>query len=76
MDLRLPEPPFMPCPACGASIARASDDEHVCDEARVVDFTVVQLRPELESLEDEFAEFLDTPQGRFEAWLAKRDRAA
>jgi hypothetical protein len=76
MAFELPQPRFMPCPDCGASVARAERAEHVCDQDRWVDYNVVQLRPELDALEAEFAGYLETPQGRFAAWYAAQRRAA
>jgi hypothetical protein len=34
----------------------------------------MQLRPELEGFESALGRYLDTPRGRFEAWLAERER--
>jgi hypothetical protein len=72
--LRFPQPQFMPCTDCGASVAREERDEHVCDLERWLDYRVGRLRPELDALEDEFGAYLQTPRGRFEAWYAERRR--
>jgi hypothetical protein len=76
MEFALPEPQFMPCPDCGASLSRAERPEHVCERERLLDYRLVGLRSELESFEDEFGSYLETPQGRFGAWYAARRRAA
>jgi hypothetical protein len=74
--LGLPQPSYMPCPDCGASVAIAQRDLHVCDPERVVEFNMVKLRPEVEQFESELESYLNTPQGRFEAWYAEHRRAA
>jgi hypothetical protein len=74
MGIELPHPRHMPCPECGASVER--DADHSCDRDRWVDYNVSRLRPELDRLEHEVGAYLDTPQGRFEAWYAERRRDA
>jgi hypothetical protein len=69
-----PEPRFMPCADCGASVARDATDFHACDEERRLDFVVIQHRDELAAFDDELARYLDSPQGRFAAWDAERGR--
>lgn len=71
-----PEPEYMPCPECGVSLGETERAEHVCDDEQRVAYQMVQLRDELDGLEREVAEFLDSPQGRFELWCARRRRAA
>ena len=70
----LPEPSAMPCPECGESVARAEREQHVCDEARLLEYRMFQLRGELEGLEDEIGSLLESPHGRFAAWLAENER--
>jgi hypothetical protein len=69
-----PQPQYMPCNNCGASVARSEAEGHVCEPERKLDFEVFQLREELEAFEAELGSFLETPRGRFEAWIAERDR--
>jgi hypothetical protein len=69
-----PEPRFMPCLECGASVARAERARHSCEEERRLDYLVLQHRAEVEALDGELAAYLDTPQGRFAAWDAERRR--
>jgi hypothetical protein len=64
----------MPCAECGASVARAEVDLHLCDAERRLDFVFLQLRPEREQLEGQMAAYLESPRGRFEAWYASRRR--
>jgi hypothetical protein len=71
-----PQPRHMPCPDCGASVARAEAEEHVCDPERQLDYRFFQLRGEVDAFESELGAYLDTPQGRFDVWYAERRRAA
>ena len=63
-------PTFSACPSCGAAVHRDEHAGHVCDEARQL------VRAELAGFDSELGYWLATPQGRFAAWLAARDRAA
>lgn len=63
---------FMPCTECGASVDRRADTAHTCDRDRLVDYRIFGLRRQIESLESGFTQFLETPTGRFERWLAAR----
>ena len=69
-----PEPHHLPCPACGQSVARDEQELHVCEEDRRLDYELVQDRHEVTAFEEELAEWLDSPAGRFAAWLAERER--
>ena len=64
----------MPCDECGASVARDERDVHVCDPERRLEYLLFQLRDEIDSFEGELAEYLRSPHGRFDAWLAERER--
>ena len=70
----LPEPQYMPCAECGASVARDGTDVHVCESERRLDFEIFQLRGELEQFDERLAAYLETPRGRFEAWYAAHCR--
>ena len=75
MSFAFPHPKHMPCPDCGASVpVHDRAVAHVCDEDRRLDFQLVELGEEIEGLERELADWLETPHGRFAAWLAKRTR--
>jgi len=74
MSLAFPTPDHMPCPQCGASVAVAAAEPHVCDEERVLDYRLFELGAEIASFADDFAAWLATPQGRFARFLAERDR--
>src|SRR5439155_8940151 len=70
----IPQPAYMPCEECGASLRVGARDEHVCSEERRLAYRVLQIRAELAAFEDQFAAYLDSPQGRFDLWYAERDR--
>ena len=74
MGIRFPQPRYMPCANCGASVERSSTDEHVCDRARLVEYQMFQLRDEVAEVESELGAYFDSPSGRFELWLAERER--
>lgn len=64
---------YMPCAECGASVDRHSDLAHTCDRERLLDYRMFALREEITSLPAAFAQYLQTPAGRFERWLAARE---
>jgi hypothetical protein len=70
----LPEPTYMPCVECGATVARVETDAHVCERERWVDYQMFQSRDEVDAVADELAAYLSSPTGRFELWCAERDR--
>lgn len=67
-------PPFMPCPECGASVAVATETEHVCNPGRRLDYELFQLREEISGLEAEVEGYLSSAEGRFEQWYAEHKR--
>ena len=69
-----PQPSYMPCGECGASVARADAVLHVCDPDRLVEFHFFHLREERERFDDQLSTFLESPRGRFELWYASRQR--
>ena len=64
---------YLPCPDCGASMDRTDPQPHVCDAARVLDFSMFALRHEITRFERLLADYLVSPAGVFETWLAARD---
>jgi len=70
----LPQPVLMPCPVCGASIARGRQVEHVCDEAQRASYEVLQLRVEADRFDHELTSWLASPAGRFAVYYAERQR--
>jgi len=69
-----PQPHYMPCVECGASVPRDEAERHLCEQERRLDFAVFQLRGEGAELDEQLAAYLDTPRGRFEAWYAAQRR--
>ena len=70
----LPDPPAMPCPECGESVARTEREEHVCDRERWLTYQMFQLRDDVERFETEVGSFLSSPEGLFALWCAERER--
>jgi hypothetical protein len=64
----------MPCTECGASLRVATRDEHVCDPERQLDYRMFQLREEIAAFEDALRGYFESAKGRFEQWLAERER--
>jgi len=65
----------LPCPECGAPIA-FDGGEHVCDEERRRWHQLFLVNAEIEQLEHEVRTYLSSPEGRFEAFYAERQRLA
>ena len=70
----IPQPAYMPCEECGASVPTRGADEHVCSEQRRLEYRLFQLRGERAAFEDQLAAYLESPQGLFERWYAERER--
>jgi hypothetical protein len=70
----LPQPAYMPCEECGASVPVGRGDEHVCSEQRSLEYRLFQLRAELAAFEEQLAAYLQSPRGLFECWYAERQR--
>ena len=68
------EPLYMPCQECGASVAGDEREEHVCDQTRRLDYVMFRLRDEVGEFDEELRAYLASPHGRFDAWLAARER--
>lgn len=66
---------YMPCTHCGASVSVAAHEEHVCESERKLDYLMFQLREEVASFDDILREYLGSAKGRFEQWVAERDRS-
>jgi hypothetical protein len=69
-----PQPHYMPCVECGASVARTERELHTCNRERRLDFAVFQLRDELEQFDEVLIAYLESPRGRFEVWYAAHRR--
>ena len=69
-----PQPQYMPCAACGASVPRHQTEHHVCGDERRLDYELIQLRAEVDAFDQQLACYLQTLQGRFEVWYAANRR--
>jgi hypothetical protein len=65
----------MPCAECGASVPRGEQESHRCEPQRRLDYAMFQLRAEVDAFDRSLGEYLDSPQGRFEQWVAERRRS-
>jgi hypothetical protein len=65
----------MPCAECGASVRAVERESHTCDPERRLEYHVFLLRDEVACFDHGLGEYLRSPQGRFEQWLAERDRS-
>jgi hypothetical protein len=70
----LPQPAFMPCPTCGASVAREEHVSHVCDPEQRELYVSFLIGLEVERFDGELAAWLHTPAGRFAVFYAERRR--
>jgi hypothetical protein len=55
-------------------VTRTEAETHVCEPERRLDYELFALREEVEAFEAELEGYLDTPRGRFELWIAERER--
>jgi hypothetical protein len=69
-----PQPSHLPCPDCGASLPRAGDETHTCEDERRLDYLVFLYRDEIALFDEGLGVWLDSPAGRFATWLAERSR--
>jgi hypothetical protein len=68
-----PEPTAFSCPECGEAISLDSEG-HECDDERRRWYQLFLVNGEIEALENELRAYLSSPQGRFEAFYAERER--
>jgi hypothetical protein len=71
-----PQPAFMPCPTCGASVAREQEGQHVCDPEQRTRYESFRVMLEVERFDGELTTWLRTPGGRFAMFYAERQRRA
>jgi hypothetical protein len=71
-----PPPSQMPCPHCGAAVAHGAVDLHVCDQQRLLEYRLLQVRDEVAAFDAQLSTWLGSARGRFEVWLAERERPA
>jgi hypothetical protein len=70
----LPQPTHTPCPTCGASVARDTVQEHICDSAQRASYERLQIRLEADRFDAELTGWLSSPSGRFAVYYAERER--
>jgi hypothetical protein len=65
---------YRACPDCGIAVqaARLAADGHDCPPHRYVAHQVLEARHGLKRLENDVADWLTTPSGRFELYYARR----
>ncbi len=64
----------MPCAECGASVSAEQREAHTRDPERLLEFRLFQLRDGIADFDGDLRGYLDSAEGRFEQWLAERDR--
>jgi hypothetical protein len=65
---------YLSCPECGVAVqaARLATAEHDCSAERRIAHQMLRARLGIERLEHDLARWLETPRGRFAAFLARR----
>ncbi len=63
----------MPCTDCGASVDRMDPQPHQCHMERLLDYRMFALRHEIDQFDDRLEEYLVSPIGQFESFIAARD---
>ena len=69
-----PQSKYSPCPDCGAPVAVEEEGLHECERQRFVEYQMLLLRLQISAFEQQFGDWLHTPQGRFAAYYAARER--
>ncbi len=72
----LPQPAFLPCPICGASVARGMQDGHECEESQRMSYERLQVQLETDRFDLELSRWFASPAGRFAVYYAERQRHA
>ena len=68
-----PPPDYLPCPDCGEAVHR-DDEEHVCDDERLLAYVLLTLHDDVAGLEDEIHAWLESPEGSLACRLAELQR--
>ena len=69
-----PQSQYKPCPSCGAPILVEAETTHECERQRYVEYQMLLLRLQIAAFDRQFSDWLRTPQGRFAAYYAARER--
>ena len=65
---------YTPCPDCGAPVPVEDEGAHRCERERYVEYQMLLLRLQISAFEQQFRDWLRTPQGRFATYYAARQR--
>lgn len=69
-----PQPGLVACAKCGAHYWRWEAAAHECEEERLIEFVIANLRPLIAAFEFDFAAWCETKHGRFELFYAETRR--
>jgi hypothetical protein len=69
-----PQSQYRPCPECGAPVLTEEETVHRCERQRYVEYQMLLLRLQISAVEQQFNDWLHTPQGRVAAYYAARQR--
>jgi hypothetical protein len=69
-----PQSQYTPCPDCGAPVLAEEETAHRCERQRYVEYQMLLLRLQIAVFDQQFNDWLRTPQGRFAAYYAARQR--
>jgi len=69
-----PQSQYTPCPNCGAPVLVDEETVHQCERTRYVEYQMLLLRLQIAAFDQQFNDWLRTPQGRFESFYAARQR--
>jgi hypothetical protein len=76
MSGQVPQPAFVPCSGCGASVPTDGHEQHVCDPDQRSRYEAFRVRLEIERFDGELKSWLGTAEGRFAMFYAARERRA
>ena len=65
---------YRSCPDCGVAVqaSRLAADDHACASERYVNHQMLKAHRGVQHFENDLAGWLQTPQGRFAAFYARR----
>jgi hypothetical protein len=65
---------FTTCTECGVTIPLAAEEEHECRHDQWIAHQVGRVSGEIERIDVELADYLETAHGKFDLWYAQRTR--
>jgi hypothetical protein len=69
-----PVPDYLNCLECGTSVSTDAIDSHACDDRHRREHHDRTAAAQVEELEADIRNFLQSPRGRFELYYAQRTR--